>query len=179
MTDATEPLEIRTTRANDWTWTVIGSLFFLMAGYALVVSSDADWHNAQGIRGEGIYLLFEGLVGASGVRIVVAGLGLVFGLNALGAAWRLIDGRVALRADTQGLIFHPSFYNAALNWNDVESVNIGGRRPARIIIRLKRRFWSLTHPFSGRDVQLNIIAIGSSYRSAETAVRKMRHWQES
>lgn len=120
-----------------------------------------------------------GLVGPNGVRIVLVGFGLVSGLKALGAAWRLIDGKVALRADSHGLIFHPSFYNGALNWNDVESVKIGGRHPARIIIQLKRRFWSLTHPFSGRDVQLNIIAIGSSYRSAETAVRKMRHWQES
>ena len=176
MADAGEALEIRTTRGHDWTWVVAGSVMSLLFGYTLATGSDADLQTAQGVRGEWIYWPFEHVVGVTGIRIFLGGIALVFGLNALGAAWRLWDGRVALKADSRGLIFHPSYYNRALDWSDVDFVKLGGRRPAKIVIRLKRRFWSVTHPFTGRNVELNIVAIGSSYRSAEAAVCKMRHW---
>lgn len=148
MTKAVEPVEIRTTPANDWTWAIVGSVGSNLAVFGLVTFSVADWQTAQGIRGEGLYLLIERLVGVTGIRILVVGMALMFGLNALAAAWRLRDDGLALRADEYGLMFHPSFHAAPLVWSDVESVRLGGRHPARITIRLKKRFWSLTHPVS-------------------------------
>jgi hypothetical protein len=176
MAAAIEPIEMRTTAANDWTWTLVGLVISVLTVYELVTSSSADWQTVGGIRGEWLYLLVENVVGVTGIRILVGGMALVLGFNALAAAWRLRDDGFALRADETGLTFHPSFHSAQLDWSDVESVELGGRRPARITIRLKRRFWSLTHPFTGRNVQLNIVAIGLSYRTAETEVRKMRRW---
>jgi hypothetical protein len=176
MAEAAELVEIRTTPANDWTWIVVGSVMSAVAGFALATSSADDWQNVQGIRGEWLYAFLLRLVGVTGMRIFVVGFALLFGLNALAAAWRRKDDGLALRADEHGLAFHPSFCAAPLNWSDVESVEIGGRLPARITIRLNKRFWSLTRPFTGRDVQLNIVAIGSSYRAAEAKVRKMRRW---
>jgi hypothetical protein len=176
MIDANEPVEIRTTRSNDWTGVIVGSVAFLAGTFTLATSSAADWQTAQGIRREWLYLLFERVVGVMGVRIFFVGFVLAFGLNALGAAWRLRDGRIALRADSSGLTFHPSFRTGSLSWSDVDSIRINSGLLARITIRLKRRFWSVTHPFTGRDVQLNLRAIGSSHRSAESAARKMQEW---
>jgi len=176
MTDDSQPIELRTTRTNDWTWIIVGAAIFLLTSYALAASSAADWQDMHLLHGEQVYLLLKRLVGVTGVRVLCGGLALVFGLDALGSIWRLKDGGIALQADSRGLIFHPSFHYSRLNWADVESVELTGGHPATIKVSLKHRFWSLTRPFTGRNIQLNLIAIGSTYRRAEAAVTQMRHW---
>lgn len=173
-----EPVEIRTTAANDWIWVVVGSSMSILLVFVLVTSDASDWQSSPGMRHEELYRLLVQLVGVTGFQMFAWGLALFCGLNAVGGAWRLRDDGFALRADQHGLVLHPSFFHSQLRWSDVESIELIDGHPPRIAIKPKRRFWSLSQPFTGRAVQLNIISVGRSYETAQIEVDKMHRWQE-
>jgi hypothetical protein len=175
----TEPIEIQTTAAHDWTWAVVGSVIFLTCAYVLATTSATEWATPSGVKGEWLILLVDKEFGVTAVRLLTAVFGLGLGCEAIGALWRLKDGRRVLMADRAGIAIHPSFCPRRLRWSDLESVTLAGRHPSKIVVRLKRRFWSLTWPLTSRTVELNLWAIGSTYRHANACAVQMRRWMKS
>src|SRR5690348_6682558 len=156
MSTAPARVEIRTRAGSDWTPVVVGLVIFLDAAFVLATSSASDWATPAGTRGEWLVLFVDREFGVTAVRLLVGVLGLAFGMVGLGALWRLKDGRRALSADADGIRFHPSLCPKPVPWSDVESVTLAGSRPAKVEVRLKRRFWSLARPFTSSSVELNL-----------------------
>ena len=169
-------VEVRTTRRNDWCWAVLGVAGALLCGWQAILATDMLPADVTGVKVEGYVLIFLDTFGATGVRIASGLMALLCGSHGAGALWRLQTGRRTLSADAGGISFHPSFYPTQLSWSKVASVTLQGRRPARINIRLKKRFWALTSPVTSRNVEFNLIAIGSTYRLAQLNVRQMKRW---
>lgn len=155
---------------------VVGLVLSFACAFTLATSTATDWATPTGARGEWLELLIDKEFGVTTVRLLVVLMGFWLGCVGLGALWRLKDGRRALSADPNGIMLHPSLCPKALSWSDVESVALTGRRPARIEVRTKKRFWSLARPFTSRTVELNLWAADSTYRTASAAVDQMRRW---
>lgn len=170
------PIQIRMRAASDWTMLVVGSVLSFACAFTLATSTATDWATPTGARGEWFVLFIDREFGVTTVRLLVALMGFWSACIGLGALWRLKDRHHALSADRNGITLHPSLCPKALRWSDVESVMLTGRRPARIEVKTKKRFWSFASPFTSKTIDLNLWAADSTYRTASAAVAQMRRW---
>lgn len=178
--DADAPVELRWRTSSEWLLAVcyaiasLGSAWAAVWGLANLTESDL-----RGGRLAGLFEALFRLIGPLGFRLGVAVVAVWTGALAVGALWRLRDALPAFTADANGMVFHPSIHRGALAWSDVERIDITEGRQPELVFRLKRRFWSLYVPLTGRSIDLILTAFVMSDREVENLLRRMRRWQRA
>ena len=178
--DADAPVELRWRTSSEWLLAVcyaiasLGSAWAAVCGFANLTENDL-----RGGRFAGLFEALFRLIGPLGFRLGVAVVALWTGALAAGALWRLRDSVPAFTADAKGVVFHPSIHRGALEWSDVERIDITGGKQPELMFRLKRRFWSLYVPQTGRSIGLILRAFVVSDREMESLLHRMRRWQRA
>lgn len=129
------------------------------------------------VQGGGLLLLLRNWIGEGGIQLLSFVAAYISGACAAGPVSRLGARAPSLVADAAGIRLHRSFGPGAITWENVADIRLEGRRPARLVITLKRRFWASEKPFTSKQVHMNLVEIGCSYRRANESIRRMRRWK--
>lgn len=161
-----EQILLPVAKGADWTYVVICGTGLALSAWVGVVASPTD------LQSDGSSTALAELVAFKAVAVLMA---YACGAYGYGAAWRLLSPRPQMLATRSQIRFHPSLHPLPMTWQDVRSIDISEENPPKLVIRVRRRFWSPVSPVTETKIVIPLMWLWKE-EQMQSHIDTMRRW---